>query len=158
MAGKYAAQTDVPTYRSRDEIERTLARFGASAFGYASTSDGVVMITFEINNLRVAMKMLLPQREEYMYDSRGNERKETAIERDWQQACRQRWRSLANGIKAKLALVDDEITTVESEFLAHIVIPRTGQTYGEFALPEIARVYEDNKTPLTVTAMLEDGQ
>jgi len=147
MPGEYAAKTDVPVSRSRDEIERTLTRFGATAFGYMASSDGLVAISFEVKGLRVLMRMQLPRRDAYMRDSRGKVRTESAIERDWEQACRQRWRSLANGVKAKLALIDDGISTVEREFLADIVVPSTGQTYGEFAIPQIAESYRTGELP-----------
>ena len=35
---KYAAQTEVTSTRSRDEIERTLERYGADQFMYGSVS------------------------------------------------------------------------------------------------------------------------
>ena len=34
MAGRYAAQTEVSSDRSRAEIERTLRKYGATAFAY----------------------------------------------------------------------------------------------------------------------------
>lgn len=145
--GTYAAKTDVPVSRSRDEIERTLQRFGATAFAYMSTQEGQVAISFEVHSIRVLMRMQLPSRHEFRLDSRGKVRTDSAIERDWEQACRQRWRSLANGVKAKLALIDDGISTVEREFLADIVVPSTGLTYGEMAIPEITEVYRHNALP-----------
>jgi len=147
MPGEYAAKTDVPVSRSRDEIERTLTRFGATAFAYMTTADGAVAISFEVRSIRVLMRMQLPSRDLFRRDSRGKLRTESAIERDWEQACRQRWRSLANGVKAKLALIDDGISTLEREFLADIVVPTTGQTYGDFAIPQLAEVYERHQLP-----------
>jgi hypothetical protein len=132
MTGTYAAKTDVPVSRSRDEIERTLTRFGATAFAYASNTEGQVAISFEIRRIRVLLRMQLPRREQFARDKRGHDRAESAVERDWEQACRQRWRSLANGVKAKLALIDDGISTVEREFLADIIVPSTGQTSGSW--------------------------
>ncbi len=147
MTGTYAAKTDVPVSKSRDEIERTLARFGATAFAYMSNVDGQVAISFEVKGFRVLMRMQLPRRDQFARDSRGKLRIDSAIERDWEQACRQRWRSLANGVKAKLALIDDGISTVEREFLADIVVPSTGQTYGEMAIPAITEVYAGTALP-----------
>lgn len=147
MSGEYASKTDVPVSRSRDEIEKTLNRFGATAFAYMSSSGGQVAISFEIKGLRVLMRMQLPLRDQFRLDTRRNVRTDSAIERDWEQACRQRWRSLANGVKAKLALIDDGISSVEREFLADIVVPSTGQTYGEFAIPQLAEVYRTHENP-----------
>jgi hypothetical protein len=146
MSGEYAKATDVPVSRSRDEIERTLSRFGATAFAYYADAGGRVAIQFEVNRLRVLMRMTLPDREPFRRDSRGRLRAESAVEKDWEQACRQRWRSLANGIKAKLALIDDGISTVEQEFLSNLVLPG-GATVGERVIPDLAAVVETGDLP-----------
>jgi hypothetical protein len=158
MTATYASKTDVPVARSRDEIERTLARFGATAFAYMTNTDGQVAISFEIRRIRVLMRMQLPIREQFRRDKRGYDRTESAIERDWEQACRQRWRNLANGVKAKLALIDDGISSVEREFLADIVIPSTGQTYGELAIPQLTEVYEKHQLPPIVPGSSSGGK
>lgn len=135
MPGEYASDTKVPVTRSRDEIEKTLARFGAGKFAYFNDPPQVA-IAFEIAGLRVVMRMTMPDRERYELDSRGRRRVDSAIDRDHEQACRQRWRTLANAIKAKLAMVDDGISTIEREFLADVMLP-TGDTVGDRLTPEI---------------------
>lgn len=145
MPGEYASKTDVPVSRSRDEIERTLTRFGATAFAYMNQGNRVA-IAFEIKNIRVSMSMTLPDRDQFRLDSRGKVRTSTAIEKDWEQACRQRWRTLANAIKAKLAMVDDGLSTVEREFLADIMTPN-GQTVGEILVPEIEAIGRSGRVP-----------
>ena len=146
MPGTYASATDVPVSRSRDEIERILTRFGASEFAYFTNSGGEVAIAFSMHNVRVLMRMRLPDRESFRLSKTGFLRADSTVEKEWEQACRQRWRSLANGIKAKLALIDDGISTVEREFLADVLLPN-GQTYGEFAVPQIAEVYRTQEMP-----------
>lgn len=153
MPGEYAAKTDVPVSKSRDEIERTLQRFGATAFAYMTNAEGQVAISFELKSIRVLKCMQLPSRSQFRLNSYGNVRSDSVIEKDWEQACRQRWRSLANGVKAKLALIDDGISTVEREFLADIVVPSTGQTYGEMAIPGIVEVYQGHELPPLVPAL-----
>lgn len=150
MTGKYASETTVPVSKSRDEIERTLSRFGATAFAYYSNSDGRVAIDFEINNLRVQMSMQLPKKSAYQFSPTGRWRDETTVEREWEKACRQKWRSLANGIKAKLALVDDGISTIEREFLADIMTP-DGQTVGEKLMRDLRAI---SKGAVPVAALM----
>lgn len=146
MTGKYAADTSVPVSKSRDEIERTLARFGATAFAYYSNSAGRVAISFEISNLRIEMHMMLPPKQDYELSPTGRWRSPQTAEAEWEKACRQRWRSLANGIKAKLALVDDGISTVEREFLADVMTP-DGQTVGQKVLPELRAIAQGREVP-----------
>jgi len=144
MAGTYAKNTKVTSSASRDEIERTLRRFGAGKFGFQTDFDlGVVVIVFERDGLRVKMVMPLPPREDFEVSPTGKARPDSAIDKDWEQAINQRWRSLANGVKAKLALVDDGISTVEQEFFPYIVLP-SGRTVFEEAMPQVRWAYELN--------------
>ena len=151
MPGTYANKTDVPVNRSFEEIRRTLSRFGADGFGYVEMGSKVG-IQFQIKNLRVKMTMDMPSRDQFRLSPQGWSRTDAAITRDWEQACRQRWRTMANGIKAKLALVDDGISTVEREFLADIMLP-TGETVGERVMPELAESLRRNELPPLMPGM-----
>jgi hypothetical protein len=42
--------------------------------------------------------------------------------------------------------VEAGITSFEDEFMAHIVLP-DGSTFGRWARPQIAKVYEENTMP-----------
>ena len=128
MPGTYAENTTVPVSRSRDEIERILMRFGASSFGYAYDHN-TVTIGFEVKTVRVKMTMALPPFPTST-DRYGRKRSETTVQKEWEQSCRQRWRTLANGVKAKLAMIDDGISTIEKEFFADIVT-NNGETVWE---------------------------
>ena len=149
MPGTYAENTTVPVTRSRDEIERILMRFGATSFGYAY-SQSVVTIGFEVKNVRVKMMMELPPMPPDR-DFRGRKRSETTVQAEWEKACRQRWRTLANGVKAKLAMIDDGISTVEKEFFADIVT-NNGETLWD-RRHEITKIY----IPLAQVAITEGG-
>ena len=140
----YAEKTTVPVSQSRDEIERTLNRYGATSFAYA-TQDRRAIISFGIVNRRVRFLLELPDPDAgvyctYMRGSRQHRREPDVAAKLWEQACRQKWRALALVIKAKLEAVDAGITTVEDEFLAHTVLPG-GETVGERTAPIIAEAY-----------------
>lgn len=149
---RYAEKTDVPTERSRNEIEQTLSRYGATAFGYGWDAAAAVVM-FEITNRRIRFRLPLPDRNarEFRYvrvNSSQYLRDATPEQQQarWEQACRRSWRSLALVIKAKLEAVESGITTIEEEFLAHIVLPN-GATVGEWARPQVALAYERNEMP-----------
>lgn len=129
----YAKTTDVPVSRSRDEIERTLIRYGADKFAYG-TDHANATIQFEADGRIVRFVVSLPQSGEY-----------TSV-RAFEQALRSRWRSLLLVIKAKLEAVDSDITTFEDEFLAHVVLPG-GTTVSEWLQPQIAKAYQSGKPP-----------
>lgn len=158
MAGEYASSTTVPVSRSLDEIKRTLIRFGADrdSFGYAEIGRQVA-IQFTVGNRHVRMNMWLPDRDAFKFDSRMWLRANTAIDREWEQACRQRWRTLAAAIKAKLAMIDDGISTFEREFLADLLLP-TGETIGERLGPEIEAAMQSGDVPALVPGMPPAGK
>lgn len=62
---------------------------------------------------------------------------------------RSNWRALLLIIKAKLVAVDAGIVTFEEEFLAQIMLP-TGETVGDWIVPQIERSYETGDMPLAL--------
>jgi len=144
---KYAERTEVGSDRSRTEIERTLRRYGATAFGYG-WQNNVATIIFELSARRILFQLPMPdpRANEFTLTATGRERSAAAAEQAYEQAIRQRWRALALVIKAKLEAVDAGITTVEEEFLAHIQLP-DGSTVGDWARPQLALAYERGQMP-----------
>jgi hypothetical protein len=149
---RYAERTEVPTSRSRDEIERTLTRYGATSFAYGTTAASATVM-FEMKTpagvRRVRFIIGLPDRnaKEYVFTSNGYTRRSATAAADlYDRACRQVWRALALVVKAKLEAVDAGISTFEEEFLAHIVLP-DGSTVGENIGPAIARAYDEGTMP-----------
>lgn len=143
--GRYASATTVPIERSQSEIERTLARYGADQFAYARDGSRA-MIVFTAHGRRVRFELRLPDPSEFGTTPTGRPRRGAAVNTEWQQACRQRWRALALSIKARLAAVEDGIDSFDEAFLSHIVLPG-GDTVGRWMVPQIDRAYETNRMP-----------
>lgn len=137
---------------SRLEIERTLVKYGADNFAYA-TAVGKAMIGFTMQGRQVKFILPLPKKEEFRLTPTGRDRTEKSQYDAWEQACRQRWRALLLVIKAKLEATECGISTFESEFMANIVLP-DGQTAGDFMLPQIAAAYDSGTMP-AMLPMLE---
>ncbi len=145
---RYAENTTVPTDRSRAEIERTLSRYGATAFAYGWDSTCATVL-FELAGRRFRFRLPMPDRHDRAFThtpGRGLRRTDDEATRAWEQAQRQRWRALALVILAKLEAVQAGITTVEQEFLAHVVLP-DNTTVGDWAAPQIALAYERHQMP-----------
>jgi hypothetical protein len=164
MAGRYAANTEVAADRSRAELEHTLARYGADRFGYAWDEHGRVMISFRIRGRHVRFLMPMPRRDdpeftEYMQGGKPYSRTDSAAERLWEQATRQRWRALNLVIKANLEAVEVGILALEDAFLAHTVIP-DGSTVSEWLQPQLAEAYRSGKMLATLPMLpaLPSGQ
>lgn len=145
---QYAEKTGVSSASSRDEIERTLKRYGATAFAYG-WDEQVATVMFEIAGRRVRFQLRMPDRRSREFThtpDRGLPRTAEKAEAAWEQAGRQRWRALALVIKAKLEAVEAQISTVESEFLAHIVLPN-GSSVGEWFTPQLELAYSSGQMP-----------
>lgn len=150
MSNRYAARTDVTSDRSRAEIERTLTRYGATAFSYG-WQEGLAAIQFVRNGRRIRFVLPLPDRNdrEFTHHSRGP-RTPAAAEAAWEQASRQRWRMLALVVKAKLEAVESGIVNFEDEFLPYTVLP-SGRTVAEDIGPAVEQAYTDGRvTPLQI--------
>lgn len=139
---RYAQDTSVSSDRSRAEIERTLARYGAQQFMYGWDQDRAI-VGFVARGRQVRFLLPLPDRNDREFThtpTRGNRRTDAQIEQAYEQAVKQRWRALALVIKAKLEAVEAEIVTFEEEFGMHMVLP-TGRTVAETVLPQIDQAY-----------------
>lgn len=134
----YAEKTSVPIDRSQAEIKKILGKYNATHFAFAE-GPGNAMIMFEMQGRRIMFKLPLPQRQ---HSANATQ----ASIKTYDQLCRSRWRSLVLGIKAKLECVASEITTLEQEFMAHIVLPN-GQTVGDVMHDQIDSAYKNNKMP-----------
>ncbi|MDD3798409.1 MAG: hypothetical protein PHE36_04435 [Novosphingobium sp.] len=77
--------------------------------------------------------------------------------REWEQACRQRWRALALVIKAKLEAIDSGISEFDDEFMAHIVLPN-GRTVSEEVRPKITSAYAGEGMPNLLPDYSREGQ
>ncbi len=149
---RYAQHTDVSSDRSRAEIERTLARYGATTFTYGWTQ-GRAAIGFVKDGRQIRFVLPLPDRDarEFTHTpTRGTPRSTAEAERQYDQAVRQRWRALALMVKAKLEAVDAGIVTFEAEFLPHTVLP-SGMTVFEEIGPAVERAYDTGQVaPLQI--------
>jgi hypothetical protein len=145
---RYAADTSVTVSASKAEIERIVERYGASGFMSGWNAERA-MIAFAMQGRQVRFSLPMPDRTDkrFTHSSRGPRSPETAA-KEWEQACRQRWRALALVIKAKLEAVECGISVFEDEFMANIVLP-DGRTVSEEVRPRIAAAYETgNMQPL----------
>jgi hypothetical protein len=145
---RFAADTSVSVDRSKAEIERLLARYGAQQF-MAGWRDGEACIGFVIERRTIRFLLPLPDRaaDEFTKTPAGRRRRSADdAARAWEQACRSRWRALLLVIKAKLEAVAVGISTIEDEFLAWTVLPGgDGRTVGDVLRPQIAASIESGK-------------
>ena len=144
----YASNTDVSSYRSREEIERTLMRYGAANFAYGVTETHA-LIGFTMSDRQIRFILPLPNRnssEFTLTPTKKWARSDKEAAAAYEQAVKSKWRSLALVIKAKLEAVSSQIVTFEQEFGMHMVLP-DGRTVAEHVVPEIATAYATGEIP-----------
>jgi hypothetical protein len=141
----YAKGTEVPVERSRAEIEKILTRYKATGFVFG-WQGGQAAIMFEMANRRVKFVLPLPQPADFARTKQGHSRSPSERERACDQARRERWRSFALVIKAKLESVESGIAVFDEEFMPWIVMP-DGKTIGEHIKPKIEQAYIEKKMP-----------
>ena len=152
---QFANNTSVSVERTKAEIERLLARYGATQFA-SGWDRGWAHIGFTISNRTIRVTLPLPDVADKRFQMTPGGRKRRAPadqERAWEQACRSRWRALLLVIKAKLEAAASGISTIEDEFLAWTVLPGGhGQTIGDELRPQIAaRIIDGRVAPLLLT-------
>lgn len=135
MKTRYAADTSVRPEKSRAQIEQLLRAHGATEYatGWDATHD---RIQFKLRSLIVRFVLPRPDRKAYAKDARGWNRTPAAVDRALDQAERQRWRALYLVVRAKLEAVEANISTLEQEFLAYVVMPN-GLTIGDALVPQL---------------------
>jgi len=143
---RYASETSVSTSASKAEIERIIERYGATEFMSGWSADQAV-IAFTMADRQVRFILPMPSRDEkrFTHHSKGARTPEAAL-KEWEQACRQRWRALALWIKAVLEAAEAGIITIESALLSFTMLPN-GQTVGEWSAPQLIEIYETGHMP-----------
>jgi len=151
MSPTYASGTDVSSDRSRNEIERTLARYGASHFGYMSApNSAMVGFTMKVEGTPRQVRFVLPMPSrsdhEFTRTPTGKVATASAADTKYEQAVRQRWRALALVVKAKLEAVEAGISEFDQEFGMHVVLPN-GRTVYEQVMPQVQNALHAGVVP-----------
>jgi hypothetical protein len=149
---KYAERTTVSPEQRRGEIERTLTRYGATAFGYA-TSQTQAQIVFELAGRRMRLDVTLPDATDKQFTrlpkTPWQPRSDAEAARLYQQAVRQRWAAVSLWIKAQCEAIDSGVVTAEQAFIGWVVLP-DGLTIAEKITPSIEAAYASGEMPALI--------
>lgn len=143
--GQYANNTSVSPEKTQSDIRETLRRYGAGKFGIME-EDGKAHVMFEYHNLMIQITISLPDKKTFIKTDTGRQRKSSAINESYNQAVRQRWRALLLAIKAKLEAVESNISSIEKEFMAFVVMP-DGKSLGDHLIPKLEEISTTGKMP-----------
>lgn len=123
----YAEDTKVPAAQSRAQIETILRKAGASRIATMDEPlEGIAM--FMLAGRLIRLRIEIP--------GDANDQRRRAI-----------WRAVHLVVKAKIEAVAQGITTVEQEWLAHVVLP-DGSTVGDWIEPQLQVAYDQGRMPI----------
>jgi hypothetical protein len=148
-AGKYAKGTEVPEYRTRNEIEAMLLARGARAIGIMQEDElSAVMFKMEGRGVKFVLTMPTLDDPDIGRTPTGRLRTKAAAQQALNDERKRMWRALLLVLKAKFEAVDSGIVSFDQEFLGNTMLPGTSYTvYDEVAEPMRARL-EGSDTPL----------
>jgi hypothetical protein len=147
----YANKTTVPVSKSMAELEATLARYGASAFAYATDSDrNEASVAFKCSGYTIRFVVMIPSAATLQKHAK---RKMTPLqaEKAHYDEKRRLWRALCLLVKAKLEAVASGITSFDSEFMSNVVMPN-GKTVAQWAYPQIVEALVHGNEPRLLNA------
>lgn len=149
---QYAHKTTTTKTATLAELEAILGKYGCTSF-IAGTHQGDATIGFQVAGLNVLMRIPLPVigDRKFTHTPTGLPRSTGKAFDEHQAAVRATWRALLLFVKAKLVGVDQGLTTIEQEFLPHILLPGGG-TFGDAVIPQIREAYETGQLPALLPA------
>ena len=122
----YAEDTKVPIAQSRSQIETMLRKASATRIVTMDEAPEAVVM-FMLAGRLIKLQIEIP--------GDASDQRRRAI-----------WRAIGLVVKAKIEAVAQGITTVEQEWLAHVVLP-DGSTVGDWVEPQLKIAYDKGQMP-----------
>lgn len=138
----YARNTAVSVERSEAEIKRTLVRYGGDNIVIGTSRElrqAAVQFVLKERSYKVAIKLPDFGSSEFHRTGTGRARVLEAATRDYERACRQKWRVLALLLKAQLEAIHEGILSPDDAFMSWLMLPN-GQTVGEAVRPHMDKL------------------
>lgn len=140
---RYADRTDTPIGRTKDEVERTVARYGGEQVSFVWLDRDTEAVLFLLGGYRVMLRVARLTEEEARAIPRASSR-EAYRTADGEH--RRRWRSLLLRLKARLEDIADEGMAVEEALLPYLMLP-DNSTVGDRAIPQIREARRSGEMP-----------
>jgi hypothetical protein len=143
----YATGTDVSIIRSIGELDKLLAKHGATGFAYGRDDHTArTRVMFRIADRTCRFEVVKPDVAEFRRTHTGRPRELQAATQFADAEEKRRWRSLVLVVKALLVGVADGVVSLSDAFLPYTVLP-AGQTVGEWFEPQLDMIAASGQMP-----------
>lgn len=139
----FAKHTDVPVERSKIELERLIGAMGATDY-MPYTGEQGEKIFFKVRGILIRMEIPSINPDRFAKTPTGRERTLSQIQKLVQEERKRLWRALILMVKGKWEAIQEGITTIENEFLPHMMLPNK-QTVQEFLGPQLDSLLKTGK-------------
>ena len=134
MTNRYAAGTTVTPEKSRDELYRTLKRYGATET-LVYEAERLLRVGFAYRGRKIAIPFALPARRDFPTQA-GHDRE-----------VRRRWRVLLLLLKSRLESVEEGAEDVDEAFMPYLMLPGSGAIVADEVKPKVAEAYRTGEAP-----------
>ena len=149
MSPRYASGTRVSVEKTRAEIAGLLGRHGATHYGMGTEPNGadgkIDFIVFRIADRHFRCTVIHPTWADVVGNYRDPSRvldRQAAIDAELSR----RWRARLLWLKATLEFIEEEDGDVAEYLLPFLMLP-DGRTVGEWAAPQVERMYGTGEMP-----------
>ncbi|ADX72163.1 hypothetical protein D7Z96_04910 [Pseudarthrobacter phenanthrenivorans] len=147
MTGPYTRGDSFSSEASRKNIKRALADYGATDVLFTQRGHRhAVAFRSGGRQFRIVMSMLQSDGPLAIQGDKAESARQEANAKVLERANRKSWHALALAIEAKLGAAAAGIATLESEFLAHVVLPGNRTVLDELE-PVIDAAYRSGQRP-----------
>lgn len=124
-------------YSAEERVDESFKRMGADGFMRGWQSDDKAIITFSVRGLSYRIIVEMPKKIDYLYTPTQHKKRTPDSQfKEWNEACKEKWRDFYNLIHSKMVGIQQGITKFEWEFLAYLVT-QTGEVAGNFLVPQL---------------------
>ncbi|MFC9773697.1 MULTISPECIES: hypothetical protein [unclassified Pseudarthrobacter] len=147
MTGPYTRGDSYSSEASRKQIRLALENYGATdiSFGQRGTT-GALAFKGDGRQFRIVMPLLQSEGPMAVRGDIAESRLHEANAKVLERLNRKSWHALASAVDAKLGAASAGIASLESEFLAHVVLPGN-QTVLDELEPVIDSAYRSGQRP-----------
>ncbi|MEC5193172.1 MULTISPECIES: hypothetical protein [unclassified Arthrobacter] len=147
MTSPYNRGGSISSDNSREHIERALRNYGATEVRFSQQGNlGAIAFRGEGRQFRVVLSFPQQVQAQLTPVDTAQSSTEAAESKNRERSSRRSWHALAAAIDAKLGLVAAGAGTLESEFLAHVVLPGNRTVFEELQ-PVIDSAYHSGRQP-----------